>query len=208
MKPNQPVPPASALLLLALLVACGPDERAEPEASGPREIPPESQINVLEPDDLAGLEEENVVFNLHWVGGPVNRNPAPDAETTTVEAVSTLAATGFDRAVFRFAEGSFPGYAVEWTEEPPVDCATGQPAEVPGERHLRVVLRPATVGGDAARPQLPAHPNLQALASTCSREGEAEWHLGVQGTAQVRVVEMREPQRLVVDVQHAEGRGY
>jgi hypothetical protein len=52
-------------------------------------------------------------------------------------------------------------------------------------------------------PQDPRYENLQAFASTCVREGGLlEWQFGVRQQAQVRVIEMRAPRRLILDIRH------
>lgn len=197
--------PSLSLLLLGLLAGCDSGAREEPETQ-PAEEAPEPEGTVLETEDLEGLEEENVAFNLHWVGGPVNREPTPGVPTATLEEVTTLETGSFDRVVYRFAEGPLPGYNLTWAEQPPVECSTGEAVSLDGQRHLRVALRSASTSGSAMEdlPQ-PAHVNLKGLALTCAREGELEWHLAVADSAQIRVVEMRNPGRLVVDVRHGGG---
>jgi hypothetical protein len=42
--------------------------------------------------------------------------------------------------------------------------------------------------------------NLKGVAQTCAEDERLDWQLGVADSAQVRVMEMRSPPRLVVDV--------
>ena len=159
---------------------------------------------VLDSADFAGIEAANVTFNLHWVPGPVNRDPERLAPPVNeVQEVTTVEAEEYDRVIFHLGEGGIPGYSIEWTEEPAVDCNSQQPVQIAGERRLVLRLTAASVLPSALGPQDPRYENLQALASTCVREGGAlEWQFGVREQAQVRVIEMRQPRRLVVDVRH------
>lgn len=197
--------PAPLLFALLLVVACEPG--APPEEPGSEEAAPPAQQEEegLGRDDFVGIERQDVVFNLPWVGGPVNREPTGPPATVSLEDVTTHGGTGFDRIVFHFAEGAFPGYNLAWAEEAPVACESGEAAQLEGERWLRVRLEPASAAGDGA-PDAPADlTNVQDVALTCSREDALVWHLGVADSAQVRVMELRRPERLVVDVRHAPG---
>jgi hypothetical protein len=187
------------LLLLPLLAAC----EAAPEP--PADPPPVSQAPTsaetrLAGEELTGLEPENVAFTLPWVGGPVNREPTADAGVVALREVSVIPGGSFDRVVFTFADGDFPGYNLEWVHEPPQECAGQAPAEMEGPHFLRTRLRSVGGGQDLAPTAPAAGSNLRGMAVTCSRAGELEWHLGLAESGDIRIVEMRSPQRLVVDV--------
>jgi hypothetical protein len=49
------------------------------------------------------------------------------------------------------------------------------------------------------RPELPV---LLQLEPTCDFEGEVSWVLGVKAPNRYRVLELKDPPRLVVDVRH------
>jgi len=188
-------------VFLGLLTACGPSD----QGAGAPEEGVTAETTVLAGDDLAGLEEDNVVFNLQWVSGPVNREPTPGGAPSQLELLTTVPAEGFDRVVFAFSEGAFPGYEIGWAEDGARDCA-GESVDIAGDRHLRVRLRMLTAPAGVGEALQVTHPNLQAVALTCRDGAELEWHLGFRDSAQVRVVEMRAPSRLVVDVQHGQPR--
>jgi hypothetical protein len=196
-------PRLAALLLVGLLHACGGDDAPEQteEVAPP---PAQDEGMVLASDDFAGIEEANVTFNLHWVQGPVNRDPERQSPPVNeIQEVTTLAGSTFDRVIFRLGEGSIPGYAITWTDSPTVNCTTNQPVEVAGARKLTVRLLAVTAVPAAVRAQDPRHENLQAVAHTCTQDtGVVEYTFGVNEQAQVRVIEMRDPRRLVVDVRH------
>jgi hypothetical protein len=101
-----------------------------------------------------------------------------------------------------------PGYELEYIDSPVIKCGSGDPTAVAGQGWLQVRLTPAqahTDGGQVtvtAREQKPALPVLQELELTCDFEGEVTWVLGNAKPNKYRVMELREPTRLVVDVQH------
>jgi hypothetical protein len=191
-----------AVLTTALLFgACGGDEAP---ATGEQPDAPQNEGLVLDSADFAGIEAANVTFNLHWTQGAVNRDPERLAPPVNeVQEVTTLEGEDYDRVIFHLGEGSIPGYSLTWVEEPAVHCESGEAIQIAGERRLLLRLTAATALPSALGPQDPRYENLQAFASTCVREGGAlEWQLGVREQAQVRVIEVRNPRRLVVDVRH------
>lgn len=191
-----------AVLLALSLASCGGGD--EPStAGGAADAPPEVEGRELAGDDFVGIEEQNVAFNLHWSDGPVTREPTRLAPPVNeIQEVTTVEGDGFDRVIFRLGEGQIPGYELAWAEEPPAGCGGDAPVSVEGESHLRVRLRSANTAAGVVESAEPGYENLRALASTCVREGDAVWHFGVRQQAQVRVMEMHSPRRLVVDVRH------
>ena len=194
-------PRALALLLVGLIAACGGGDSAE-QAEEPGAPPPEEGL-VLDSADFAGIEEANVSFNLHWVQGPVNRDAERLAPPVNeIQDVTTLEGATFDRVIFHLGEGGIPGYQITWTDSATVDCGTKAPVNVAGERKLQVRLTAVSAVQTAVRPLDPRYENLQALAPTCVVEGSIEYTFGASEQAQIRVIEMRAPRRLVVDVRH------
>jgi hypothetical protein len=194
----------SVLFLSVLFTACGPGDPGASDGSDrpAQEATPPAEPGILEGEDLNGIEQRSVTFTLHWVGGPVSRDPTPGAPAVALGDVTTRAAIGFDRMIFHFGEGAFPGYEVVWSEGAPSDCASGQAVAVAGQRGLQLRLRSVTAAPTVLRSIEPGYSNLKALAPTCARDGDVVWALGVQAAADIRVIEMRSPLRLVVDVRH------
>jgi hypothetical protein len=133
-------------------------------------------------------------------------HPAP--ASVTLRSVRTGRNEGFDRVVFEFDGAQVPGYRIEYVEKPVIKCGSGDPTELSGQGALQVTLTPAQAheGGTvtvAERARKPALPALLELKLTCDFEGEVVWALGTPKAPQpYRVLELREPTRLVVDVQH------
>jgi hypothetical protein len=77
-----------------------------------------------------------------------------------------------------------------------------------GDAWLSIRLEPArahddagevTVAERALRPQLP---NVLELRLICDYEAHLEWVVGVRSPQPYRVLRLREPNRLVIDIRH------
>ena len=117
---------------------------------------------------------------------------------------------GWERVVFEFRGDTLPGYGVRYTTERPAQCGSGNPMQVEGGAYLVMRLRGThahVFEGERAivtveeRDRQVGYPLLKQLTLTCDFEGEVEWVLGLAERRPYRVLELREPTRLVVDVQ-------
>lgn len=131
---------------------------------------------------------------------------AGGAGVAILRAVRTAAHPSFDRVVFEFEEGVLPGYHVEYIDRPVRQCGSGKVVPLAGDGWLRIRLEPArahTEQGEATitdRERRPNHPNLKELKLVCDFEAQVEWVLGLGSPNRYRVLELRNPARLVVDV--------
>ncbi|NTX09956.1 hypothetical protein HUA76_04070 [Myxococcus sp. CA056] len=145
--------------------------------------------------------------NREWTSGVVDMK-RQDAPQATLRSVRAGAHPDFDRVVFEFEGTQLPGYRVGYAKEPVVQCGSGDPASLAGKGQLQVTFTPARAHTDAGQPTVatrelkPALPVLLELERTCDFEGEVTWVLGNKSVQAFRVLELREPTRLVVDVQH------
>jgi hypothetical protein len=124
----------------------------------------------------------------------------------TLRSVRVARNEGFDRVVFEFDGAQVPGYQIEYVDKPIIKCGSGDPTEVAGQSWLQVHLTPAQAheGGQATiteRERKAGLPVIQELELTCDFEGDVTWVLGNAHPNKFRVMELREPTRLVVDVQ-------
>jgi hypothetical protein len=136
----------------------------------------------------------------------------PDIEPALLREVRTARHPGFDRVVFELEGDRMPGYHLEYIDRPVRQCGSGDPVPVRGDGYLRIRLdpahahvfegeRPRATGGDRDRRGLD-HPNLVQLTLICDFEAQVEWVLGLRSPEPYRVLELREPTRLVLDVRH------
>lgn len=132
----------------------------------------------------------------------------PYAGVAILRDVRSAPQPGFDRVVFEFSGDSLPGYHLEYIDRPVRQCASGDVVPLKGDAWLQVSIQPAQAHDDMGRAtvteraQALAYPNLKVLKLTCDFEAEVAWVLGVATPAPYRVLELREPLRLVVDVRH------
>lgn len=151
------------------------------------------------------LQPENPK-NREWTAGRVDIQRA-SLQPVTLREVRAARNEDFDRVVFQFDGDQVPGYQLEYIDTPVTKCGSGDPTAIAGQGWLRVRLVPAQAHADgkvtvAERERKPALPVLAELEQTCDFEGEVTWVLGVQHPNPYRVMELREPTRLVVDVRH------
>lgn len=138
----------------------------------------------------------------------------PTIRRATITGVGTQTAIrvgrqeGFDRVVFEFGSGGLPGYTIEYVDRPIRQCGSGNAVSVAGAAWLRVAMTPARAHDDAGnvtvaeRTLSPALPAVRQIRLTCDFEAHLEWVVGVSGRKQYRILELRNPDRLVVDIIH------
>jgi hypothetical protein len=123
--------------------------------------------------------------------------------------VATRPASGAERVVFEFDGDGVPRYEIAYARPPFSQCGSGQPVKVAGGAVLRVRLRATRAHaehGEDVRPTVTERDRtldqklLRQLTLTCDFEGEVEWLLGVTARAPYRILELRSPARLVVDL--------
>ena len=139
-----------------------------------------------------------------WGSGPttVVHHPAvlPVPVITGVR-YAAHAAEGYDRIVFDIG-GALPGYSVRYVSRVVSDPAE-QPVNVPGRRHLLIVLNPAQAHrDDGAATVTGIHrinlPMLESYAVVGDYEGYVSIALGLDDVVGYRVGEL--PGRIYVDV--------
>jgi hypothetical protein len=205
-----------ALAVTVMLAACGgggsPDlvedwerhvaeDRAEPAA--PSEPRPDE---IVDPSEIEPAPD----------GAPFEGTAGEVREAAEVSGVAVqrdLRAArneGFDRVVFEF-EDVLPGYEVAYVDQPVRECGSGEVVPIEGDGWLRVRFEPAraheiageearvTVSDRARRLDLPVATEAHV---TCDYEAVLEWVVGVRSPNRYRVLELREPARLVVDILH------
>ena len=114
---------------------------------------------------------------------------------------------GYDRIVFEL-RGAVPGYHVEYVDSPVRDCGAGDVRTIAGDGWLEVRLSPAVAHTEAGAPTIAereralALPILRELELTCDFEAVVTWVVGVASPHRYSVLELTDPPRLVIDIQH------
>ncbi|MBF5045454.1 hypothetical protein FGE12_23810 [Aggregicoccus sp. 17bor-14] len=143
-----------------------------------------------------------------WTAGVVEKaRSKAQAGSVQLAAVRAAKQPGYDRVVFELSGDALPGYHLEYVDRPIVRCGSGEPTQVAGQAWLQVRLTGAQAHTDAGKPTVGPRERkeslgvLRELEQTCDFEGEVTWVLGLQHPNRFRVLELKAPTRLVVDVQ-------
>lgn len=140
-----------------------------------------------------------------WTAGIV-RVERPGVGMTTVTAVRIARNDGYERFVIELGGDTVPGYHVEYVDRPVRQCGSGEPVPLEGDGWLQIRLEPARAHTEEGQPTVterrlrPAQPVVREAVLTCDFEGHVEWVLGVSSPNPYRILELRSPARLVVDV--------
>lgn len=201
---------AAPLALLALSACGGGDAPAAEEAA---EAVPDTFVRPVQREplteaDLVGFSLAEVSVELPWTTNRVRRGGTPQAARARLQTVDASGHEGFDRAVFAFTDSApFPGYEIDLGESPvTITCEGAETTlELGGTSTVLVRLRPArTESGPGASGSLRTHglglDRLQQGGLVCEDETGLLWAAGLAEAAQVRALELRGPNRLVVDV--------
>ena len=158
--------------------------------------------------DLMGLAMADLSLELPWTQNRVSRDPAPSQGPGWLESVETSSGEGFARVLFAFDEiAFFPGYEVDFLDAgAEVPCGEeGKAMSLSGDRALVIRLKPANahdleevrvrVRTSALSPEQFTEGGL-----VCDLNDNVVWATGLNSGDQVRVLELRNPMRLVVDI--------
>jgi hypothetical protein len=131
-------------------------------------------------------------------------HPGP---TRLLHAVRAATAAGYDRVVFEFRDG-VPGFHLEYVDHPIRDCGAGDVKPVEGQGWLEARFFPASAHTEAGQPTvaerelLPRLPIVREIERTCDFEAVVTWVVGTASPNRYRAFELRDPPRLVIDIDH------
>ncbi len=114
----------------------------------------------------------------------------------------------YDRVVFEFEGAELPGYHIEYIDKPVRACGSGNVVPLKGDGWLEIRFYPAQAHDENGQPTIKnreQNPNFQIIKemkSTCDFEAVATWVLGVSSPNEYRVLELKNPTRLAVDIKH------
>jgi hypothetical protein len=139
--------------------------------------------------------------------------PADGTGTALLKTVRVGRNAGFERIVFEFAGDSMPGYRVQWIDGPVLADGSGEPVDVAGDAFLEMVMEPAS-GVDLSAPQLsivydgpdriPVAGQTELitdLVRTGDFEAVLSWAAGTTEKVPFRVLRLKSPTRIVVDLE-------
>lgn len=126
-----------------------------------------------------------------------------------LRAVRTARHAGYDRIVFEFSGSVLPHHEVEYVRAP-AQCGSGDPVRVAGGVALVARFHGAdahAMRGDRMEPTIadrdrrPALGAVRQLRQICDFEATIEWVMGLDGRRPFRVSSLRDPARVIVDVE-------
>jgi hypothetical protein len=202
-----PSPPRAALLVLSscfLLAAC--DRPAPPAApQPPANVPASNTSNAGNSTNQPATLEPAINFE-GTVG--VTAQERSNAPVAVLRDVRTATQDGFDRVVFEFEGDAAPGYHVEYVDKPVRSCGSGEAVPVAGDAWLEIRITPAQAHDDNGKATVDVRdaklqfPVFAHLRNTCDFEADVTYVLGLDSPNKYRVLELKSPTRLVVDVKH------
>jgi hypothetical protein len=114
---------------------------------------------------------------------------------------------GYDRVVFEFAKG-VPAFTLDEATPPLVEDASGRELDVAGNAFWQLVMRDASRADLSGKPMFtdtdfnPGFPKLTELIEGGDFEAVSTWYFGLDAESCVRVLTLKSPSRLVLDIQH------
>ncbi len=172
-----------------------PSRTAEPPMT-PSPTPPADEAASESPSDFQGK-----------AGNTLKENPAATGAVMLSDVRSAMH-PNYDRVVFEFAGAQIPSYRIEYIDKPVRACGSGDVVPFQGDAWLSVLFTGANAHTEAGEPTIKDRtrsPNLtivKDLKLICDFEAEVEWVLGVSSPNKYRVLELKNPARLVVDIRH------
>jgi hypothetical protein len=172
---------------------------------------PEDSVPVLaRPDSgaAAGSAVEDTVgadTTSGWTAGDTRVEGTPDG-VALLTGVRTARHEGYDRIVYEFAGANLPGYRIAYIDRPVRQCGSGDEVPFGGDAWLSMVFEPTDAHTQEGRPTVtertraPALPNVLELKMICDFEAQVEWVAGVRSPLAYRVLTLRAPTRIVVDI--------
>ncbi|MDP2957134.1 MAG: hypothetical protein Q8N53_11990 [Longimicrobiales bacterium] len=194
------------LVVVATLAACGGSSDGNSAS-----MPTDTFIKTpgrepLTETDLAGIAPTELSLELPWTQNQVIRNAAAGAPAASIQGAEVVAHEAFDRVTFLLdASLPLPGYEISLAAAgSPLTCGA-QPLELTAGRTLVVRFAPARANAEGET-WLPVR-MANTTASRMTRAGVAcddgttmVWVAELAQGGEVRVLELREPSRIAVDV--------
>lgn len=213
--------PIFALILATaaglLTVGCGtpPAQNGEPQtgvgsATG-ASTPRQDVANAVSPTPEPKADESAAgPANFAGTAGITDKKNSKIQNSAVMSYVRTATHEGYDRVVFEFLGGELPNYHVEYVDKPVRSCGSGEVVPFAGDGWLQVRFSPSQAhapGGDATIPvkdraRSPNFPIIRDIKLTCDFEGEVEWVMGVSSPNHYRLIELKDPTRLAIDIKH------
>ena len=124
--------------------------------------------------------------------------------------VRTARQNSFDRVVFEFEGKEIPNYRIRYPDKPDPECGSGEAVQMTGGGLLQMTFESTNAHTEAGQPTITDRerrlnlPTLKELRFTCDFEGQVVVVLGFDSRHAYRVLELYNPTRVVVDINHSD----
>jgi len=196
------LPTVVVIAAAAAAVACGGTPGGDAES-----MPSDTLIKPLEREpltdaDLASITLAELALELPWTANKVTRDAAAGAPVSSVVGVDVAGHETFDRATFLLDDSlSVPGYEIVISDSATVvPCGDGD-RSIAVSRSLLVTFSPAAAAADSeAWTPVASATRMVRSGIVCNDGARVVWAAELAQGGQVRVLELRGPGRIVVDV--------
>ena len=153
-------------------------------------------------------EVDNDTADFAGTAGVTEKKNTGISGVAIMNAVRTAKHGNYDRVVFEFAGTELPTYHIEYIDKPVRACGSGDTIPLAGDGWLEVRFTDAQAHTPEGEPTIkdrqrsPILPVIKGLKITCDFEAEVTWVAGVASPNKYRVIELKNPTRLAVDIKH------
>ncbi len=189
--------------LLILSVGCGP-------AASNKQPAPEPPVQAITPAPYRTPPADEQLSDVAF-DGTAGKTEKKNSKTTSVAIMRDVRSArhdGYDRVVFEFDGNELPTYHIQYIDKPVRGCGSGDVVPFEGDGWLEVRFTDAQAHTPEGNPTImdrgrsPNLPVVKDLKITCDFEAEVTWVMGVSSPNRYRVLELKDPTRLAIDIKH------
>lgn len=156
--------------------------------------------------DLAGIAATELALELPWTQNKVIRDAVPGAPAASIQGAEVVGHETFDRVTFLLDTSlPVPGYEISLAAAgSPLTCGS-RPLELTAGRTLVVRFAPARASAEGeawlpVRMDNTTASRMTRAGLACDDDTTVVWLAELAQGDQVRILELREPSRIAVDV--------
>jgi hypothetical protein len=186
-----------SLILLACVLACS---QPKAEHNNTQNQPAPADTAVVTQTDSTRPSEKG-----EWTAG-VTSASARASGNVVLTGVRTAQHPDFERLTFEFAGATLPAWHIEYIDKPVRSCGSGEEKTLEGDAWLEVRFTGAEAHDQSGKPTAApmnrsvGQPIIRQLALTCDFEADVTWVAGVSTPARYKVMQLKGPARLVIDL--------
>ena len=196
------------VLIGMLLTACSNTPRPSSNVAGSPSPAPTHTVTATPPANAPVDETAEDVPDFEGTAGNTEKKNPNATGAALLTDVRSARHSSYDRVVFEFEGSELPNYRLEYIDRPVRSCGSGEVVPFAGDAWLSVRFSGANAHTDSGEPTIndrvrsPNLPIVKDLKLICDFEAEVEWVMGVSSPNKYRVLELKSPTRLVVDIRH------